>query len=1246
MVDERPMTLVEAMQYANFLINNTTQWNVKQRALVLSGLIASVGDELRKQLVVHFGRGRAANEVNNLELYAEMIQRVKDETLRTQVVAECVKVVKELLELSDVTARVKKKLRNMGAFIGLLTICRDVPITARELDLKRMLVRAAESKDSQRICLVVVLITHVLKDCQRSTIFQKECTWVSRIIAILKELHEREGMDVFVCLEIERFFDQLKQAVPRTASDAEESDEQPDGPPLTDEELRCLRMEDEGAFSPMEVWTPPDYSHELDVELEEQLAMSRSSHSSVHAYPTPEPSAVSYARSSAFFDRPSTPLTHTHVPLPGPAFSSPQPSEGGFSTASEISASRLSAHAAATARVFHPRAQQLAAPVAQPTSAASAPRLENQLIDLVLNRLDFAEIPIFARYPEARAMLLELFLAFVVDLEGDFMKKSGTSITTLIEVLLSRDLLFCNDERQIRQCYQVTSRAVLFAAFQTPTHMADVARDFERFLRYVFMRVLERKGLTAMQVEEMIDVSAKIFSAKNQHILMDCLLMQLNRRATGIADLKLQQAFASSNRLADALAHFAAEPTRVEDVNNRLPAPLRRAYGPLSNKEFAIYASFDTIARMCQRTIERGFPTEAEGADGGWPADYLAVNEENFSPISQSSRPSTAPPPGFSQHGEQAPTTADVKTLEEIERKRVNPSPVGRPPSTPTSTRPASYESSTASTQSGVFEPSNEVPEPILKRVEELMNDWFAALSCQNESQELRCRHVVQTIVCERFLATRDVQFKFVQASFLLCQRLNERWVHEGNERRNEQFWKHLLERITACARAYAFLLRLLTGRLRDECGLPAAVEFVETAFDALLLQARPYARTFRTSEDPELACRCRLVIDTFASFANFNEAEFADEEYLVAFVRVYTNAVYKFDMIDTPELLCVYTALIIDDTFLHTLIRLDNVPGLGVGLLMILVLQVVHLLADLGHKKQLHSLSVLLKRSITRLITKLTEKYPEAFARHYIAFSELLPALTLHYRNQVLRCVPRDFVFPPMEGSFPDLCELPVMNEDPQMRVAPLSQRLDEALIRQIRELMDAPLIREFPKDLLQLFLPKNAVDYNRTAMSSMIVFVAQLAIQRIQGAQQTINMETVGSSVGQQLLFQMLYAMDNAGRYTALVLMVDHLRYPNMYTAFFGSLLLNLFLRTSRRGIREIIARILLERFMPASPFPWGLRAVYAEFVSNPVYEFLQQPFHQYPPKIVELLERAQHILQNPEEDVGPAIIPPAES
>ena len=85
----------------------------------------------------------------------------------------------------------------------------------------------------------------------------------------------------------------------------------------------------------------------------------------------------------------------------------------------------------------------------------------------------------------------------------------------------------------------------------------------------------------------------------------------------------------------------------------------------------------------------------------------------------------------------------------------------------------------------------------------------------------------------------------------------------------------------------------------------------------------------------------------------------------------------------------------------------------------------------------------------------------------------------------------------------------------------------------------------------------------------------------------------------------------------------MVLHLRYPNAHTHWFSSLLLHLFVEVKDDCFREVITRVLLERFIVHRPHPWGALVTFIELLRNQKYEFWSKEFIRVAPEVTMLLE-----------------------
>ncbi|KAJ8594363.1 CCR4-Not complex component, partial [Rhizopogon salebrosus TDB-379] len=79
----------------------------------------------------------------------------------------------------------------------------------------------------------------------------------------------------------------------------------------------------------------------------------------------------------------------------------------------------------------------------------------------------------------------------------------------------------------------------------------------------------------------------------------------------------------------------------------------------------------------------------------------------------------------------------------------------------------------------------------------------------------------------------------------------------------------------------------------------------------------------------------------------------------------------------------------------------------------------------------------------------------------------------------------------------------------------------------------------------------------------------------------------------------------------------------YPNAHTHWFSSLLLHLFVEVNDDRFREVMTRVLLERFIVHRPHPWGALVTFIELLCNSKYEFWNNEFIRVASEVTTLLE-----------------------
>jgi CCR4-NOT transcription complex subunit 1 len=165
-----------------------------------------------------------------------------------------------------------------------------------------------------------------------------------------------------------------------------------------------------------------------------------------------------------------------------------------------------------------------------------------------------------------------------------------------------------------------------------------------------------------------------------------------------------------------------------------------------------------------------------------------------------------------------------------------------------------------------------------------------------------------------------------------------------------------------------------------------------------------------------------------------------------------------------------------------------------------------------------------------------------------------------------------------------------------------------------------------------------KGGEEYNLSLINSLVAFVgiSSVAQAKVRSGSPVFNASDPGAMLLQQLagsldsegtrlldFCSVTGLTDFLGQHHLLTSMAMHLRYPNAHTHWFSSLILHIFASSKEEKFREIITKILLERFIGHRPHPWGVLVTFIELLRGPKYDFWNREFIRAVPEISLLLE-----------------------
>lgn len=274
------------------------------------------------------------------------------------------------------------------------------------------------------------------------------------------------------------------------------------------------------------------------------------------------------------------------------------------------------------------------------------------------------------------------------------------------------------------------------------------------------------------------------------------------------------------------------------------------------------------------------------------------------------------------------------------------------------------------------------------------------------------------------------------------------------------------------------------------------------------------------------------------------------------------------------------------------------------------------------------------LYKGVLRLLLVLHHDFPGFVAENHYRLCNVIPAHCAQLRNLILSAYPSTFQKLPdpfREGLKVD--RLDEMRYAPKVAgdfAAPLQEAnikaavdgclrgnsISETAVQQILDAMSAPMA----DDTGLLFMP---VSVDIVLMNSLVLYIGDHAIASHgqKGAAPPVN----NSSPHAVLLESLVKSAASEARYYLLSAIANQLRYPNSHTLYFSYVVLFLFGNDSGEDanseIREAIIRVLLERLIVHRPHPWGLIIALQEILQNRNYSFFRLPFIQAAPEVSSL-------------------------
>ena len=196
----------DTQEKVQFVLNNITTENLESKFKELKDVI---GDKYQQWFAEHLVEERAKMQPNYHKLYMDLVRLFGQKSLWSEVLRETYISVIRMLNsegtMQNQTERVH--LKNLGGWLGSLTLARDKPIKHKNIAFKQLLL---EAYDTQRLLMVIPFVCKVLVQGHVSTVFKPPNPWLMDIIKLLMELYKSAELKLNLKFEIEVLCKDLK----------------------------------------------------------------------------------------------------------------------------------------------------------------------------------------------------------------------------------------------------------------------------------------------------------------------------------------------------------------------------------------------------------------------------------------------------------------------------------------------------------------------------------------------------------------------------------------------------------------------------------------------------------------------------------------------------------------------------------------------------------------------------------------------------------------------------------------------------------------------------------------------------------------------------------------------------------------------------------------------------------------------------------------------------------------------------
>ena len=190
-----------------FIFNSMGKNNVQEKANELKALLTN--ETIIRWFSSFFIVNRVIAENNNHNIYNDLITFIDHKDLNAYLIKDTIHYINKLLASDSIEKDLKEKtaLKNLGSWLGLMTLAKNKPILAKDLDLKEIIFNAYENG---KLSYIVTFISKILEHSAKTKVFHAKNPWMQAILTLFTELLFMPNLKPNLTFEIENLFKRIE----------------------------------------------------------------------------------------------------------------------------------------------------------------------------------------------------------------------------------------------------------------------------------------------------------------------------------------------------------------------------------------------------------------------------------------------------------------------------------------------------------------------------------------------------------------------------------------------------------------------------------------------------------------------------------------------------------------------------------------------------------------------------------------------------------------------------------------------------------------------------------------------------------------------------------------------------------------------------------------------------------------------------------------------------------------------------